>query len=151
MRVNGGKTMAWTNVAQAARFHAAMEEHARQNLAKRVKELRRYKGWTEADLWQKSGVSIQTISRIENAKTEEPRENTLKSLAKAFGVTHEDLAGPRSSPEEVELAYQSQLDNIEGMLEEVLRLLRHESLGDVLKNDEGDDGPGDVQGGRAAP
>lgn len=134
MEVKDGNPLVWTNSAQTARFHAAVEEQQRLQLAKRLKELRRYKGWTEADLWHASGVSIQTISRLENGHTTDPRENTLLSLAKAFKVSRDDLAGPRLSPEEVDEATQTQLDRIEAAVNEVLSRLR------------GDDGPPEPPG-----
>lgn len=86
-----------------------MEEQQRKRLALNITRLRRAKGWSEADLWQQSGASIQTISRLENARTKEPRESTIQRIAGAFGITSEELAGPRTSPEEMEQAAQKQL------------------------------------------
>jgi transcriptional regulator with XRE-family HTH domain len=119
--------MPWTSSAETARFRAAMEQQQRKALAKRLKELRVYKGWSEADLRQQSGVSVETISRLENAKTKEPREHTLLSLAKAFKMTREELAGPRATPEEMDRAYEGELGEIRRQLARldllVIRLL----------------------------
>lgn len=100
-----------------------MEEQQRQHLAGAIRTRRTYKGWTEATLSQESGVSIETISRLENAKTENPRDHTIASLAAAFKITSEELAGPRLSPEELDQATQTQLDRIETKLAH---------LGDIL-------------------
>lgn len=51
-----------------------------------LKQLRRSKGWTQADLFEKSKVPIRTIQRIEEGRTKSPQSENLKSLAKAFGI-----------------------------------------------------------------
>jgi transcriptional regulator with XRE-family HTH domain len=93
-----------------------MEAQQREHLATEIRRRRTYKGWTEALLATESGVSIETISRLENEKTENPRDHTIRSLAKAFGITSEELAGPRLSPEDMDKAAQTQLDRIEASL-----------------------------------
>lgn len=120
MQVKRGKTLGWTSSAETARFRAAMEEQQRQRLAQRLKDLRKYKGWTEPELAHEAGVSIQTISRLENGQTENPRDNTIQRLANAYKMTREELAGPRTSPEEMDRAYESQLDDIKAKLELLL-------------------------------
>ncbi len=120
MHVNSSESMTWTSPTETARFRAAMEEQQRQGLAKKVKDLRIYKGWTEAILARESGVSIETISRLENAKTENPRDHTISSLAAAFAMTSDELAGPRLSPEDMDRVTQTQLDRIEAKLNTLL-------------------------------
>lgn len=97
-----------------------MEQRARDHLAKRLKELREYKGWTADDLAHESGVSIRTVSRLETANIENPRETTLVRLAGALEQTREALAGPRLTPEAMDRAAQTQLDTIEAMLRVLL-------------------------------
>lgn len=123
MPVNPDKSMAWTTPAQTARFQSAMEEQARQQLAKRLKELRQYKGWTADELAHQSGVSPRTVSRLETAGVENPRETTLVRLADAFQMDREALAGPRLTPEAMDQAARTQLDTIEGMLRILIRRL----------------------------
>ncbi len=50
---------------------------------------------SQADLARKSGVSRETISRIETGSHEDPRPATLRDLAGALGVQPLDLVvGP---------------------------------------------------------
>lgn len=67
-----------------------------------IKALRLGKGWTQADLSKFSGVSVETIKRYENGKTNPTFEN-LSQIANALGVKvknlHDDLSlsVPKSS------------------------------------------------------
>ena len=133
MPVNTHTPMTWTTSAETARFRRAMDEKQRERLGTEIKRRRDYKGWTEARLAHESGVSVETISRLENAKTENPRENTIRSLARVFEITSEELAGPRLSPEEADQVVQTQLDRIEAMLHVLVSQLpgpakKHERL-----------------------
>lgn len=123
MDVKGDHRMTWTSSSETARFRQAMEEQQRQRLAAKITAEREYRGWTEAKLAQESGVSIETISRLENAKTENPRDLTIASLAEAFGKTSDELAGPRLSPEAVDELTQTQLDRIEAGIGHLADLL----------------------------
>lgn len=98
MHVKGDKAMTWTSASETARFRAAMEEQQRERLGAVIKQRRDYKGWTEARLAQESGVSIETISRLENAKTENPRDHTISSLAAAFEMTQRRAGRPPAIP-----------------------------------------------------
>jgi transcriptional regulator with XRE-family HTH domain len=57
-----------------------------KELAKKVKELRNRKGFSQEELSDKSGLSLRTIQRIENGETE-PRGDSLKRLSAAFDVS----------------------------------------------------------------
>jgi transcriptional regulator with XRE-family HTH domain len=59
-------------------------------LARRIKELRNRKGFSQEELSEKSGLSLRTIQRIENGETE-PRGDSLKRLSIAFDVNPDDL------------------------------------------------------------
>ena len=59
-------------------------------LARRIKELRNRKGFSQEELSEKSGLSLRTIQRIENGETE-PRGDSLKRLSVAFEVNPDDL------------------------------------------------------------
>ena len=61
-----------------------------KELAKRIKELRNRKGFSQEELSEKSGLSLRTIQRIENGETE-PRGDSLKRLALAFNVTPDEI------------------------------------------------------------
>lgn len=66
------------------------EKMKNRNLAKRVKELRNRKGFSQEILAEESGLSLRTIQRIENEETE-PTGETLKKLANALNVNPDDL------------------------------------------------------------
>jgi len=61
-----------------------------KELAKRIKELRNRKGFSQEELSEKSGLSLRTIQRIENGETE-PRGDSLKRLALSFNVTPDEI------------------------------------------------------------
>jgi uncharacterized Tic20 family protein len=61
-----------------------------KDLAKRVKALRKRKGFSQEKLTENSGLSLRTIQRIENGETE-PTGDTLKRLSDALDVTPNEL------------------------------------------------------------
>jgi transcriptional regulator with XRE-family HTH domain len=61
-----------------------------KELAKRIKELRTRKGFSQEELSEKSGLSLRTIQRIENGETE-PRGDSLRRLSVAFDVNPDEL------------------------------------------------------------
>lgn len=52
----------------------------------RARELRESRGWTQAELAEKSGVRVATLSAIENGRTKGIDFDTLERLAAALGV-----------------------------------------------------------------
>ncbi len=52
---------------------------------RRVRELRRRNGLSQADLARLSGVGQDTISNLESGR-HEPRPSTLRKIAAVFGV-----------------------------------------------------------------
>jgi transcriptional regulator with XRE-family HTH domain len=63
-------------------------------LAKRVSAARQRAGLTQAELAEATGVTDETISRIERGRYE-PAVSTLFRLAEALEVSLDDLAGDR--------------------------------------------------------
>ena len=57
----------------------------------RIKEIREEKHMTQEELVNKSGISRQTISAIENGKTTNVKSGTLIALAEALGTTLDDI------------------------------------------------------------
>lgn len=53
----------------------------------RLKEIRENKGMTQAELENKSGISRQTISAIENGRLSDVKSGTLVALAEALETT----------------------------------------------------------------
>jgi transcriptional regulator with XRE-family HTH domain len=62
-------------------------------LAKRVKEYRKQKGWTQQKFAEKTGLSFNTITKIEQGIGDSPTLKTLLKLANALGVGLDELVG----------------------------------------------------------
>lgn len=60
-----------------------------------VRNLRTARGWSQKVLADKIGVSDMTISKMERGITHLYRRDTLTKIAKAFGVTPDQLIAPR--------------------------------------------------------
>lgn len=66
---------------------AYWDEFLKVWIATQIKALREQRGWTQKDLAEKAGMKQSRISALENLTYENWSVNTLKRLAKAFGVT----------------------------------------------------------------
>jgi transcriptional regulator with XRE-family HTH domain len=62
-------------------------------LKDRLKQLRKAAGLTQQGLAMKAGLSVSAVVQIENGTIPDPRISTLRALAKAMGVTLDQLAG----------------------------------------------------------
>jgi len=72
-------------------------------ISEKLRQLRKKKGWTQAQLSRFSGVSQQAISHIESGRNA-PTGNTLKILAPVLGCTVDELLGePRPVDHEIGL------------------------------------------------
>jgi len=60
------------------------------DLAKKIKELRTRKGFSQEELAETAEINLRTVQRIESGETE-PRGDTLKRLANALNVTADEL------------------------------------------------------------
>jgi transcriptional regulator with XRE-family HTH domain len=60
------------------------------DLAKKIKELRTRKGFSQEQLADAAQINLRTVQRIESGETE-PRGDTLQRLAAALNVTADDL------------------------------------------------------------
>ncbi len=60
-------------------------------LKDRLRELRKAADLTQQDLANKADLSISAVVQIEAGKIPDPRISTLKALAKALGVTVDEL------------------------------------------------------------
>lgn len=91
----------------------------RREVGRRVVQLRESKGWGQEDLAHEAGVSVKTVSRIENGR-HESRNNTVERIASALGVDKDEL-WPKTVPLGLgsEDPYQAQLDRIEKALVEL--------------------------------
>jgi transcriptional regulator with XRE-family HTH domain len=62
-------------------------------LSKRVKELRKQKGWSQQKLAEKAGLAFNTITKIEQGLAAHPNLKTLLKLADVFEVGLDELVG----------------------------------------------------------
>ena len=62
-------------------------------LAKRVKEFRNQKGWSQQKLAEKTGLSFNTITKIEQGIGDSPTLKTLLKLSEAFEIGLDELVG----------------------------------------------------------
>jgi len=58
---------------------------------KNLKKLRNKKGWSQERLAREAGISYQTLIKIEQDRIKNPKLETLIKLAKALGVSIDDL------------------------------------------------------------
>ena len=70
------------------------------DIGERLENIRRLRMWTQVRLAREAGVSPTTVSAIETGKIGRPHFGTLSKLARALGVTPEELLGARSAFEE---------------------------------------------------
>ena len=62
-------------------------------LAKRLKELRKERNWTQQKLAEKASLSFNAITKIEQGAAEHPTLKTLLKLADTFGISLDALVG----------------------------------------------------------
>jgi transcriptional regulator with XRE-family HTH domain len=62
----------------------------------RLRELRTAAGLTQQDLAVKAGLSMSAVAHLEGGRIPDPRLSTLKALARALGVSLDDLAREES-------------------------------------------------------
>lgn len=88
-------------------------------IGKFVAELRRQKGWTQAQLGEMLGVTNKTVSRWENGNYM-PELAIIPSLAEALGVSvNELMAGDRFAEEEYKREADAQLLKTMQLIEEI--------------------------------
>lgn len=62
-------------------------------LAKRLKELRKQKSWSQQKLAEKTGLSFNAVTKIEQGLAKHPTLKTLLKLADAFNISIDKLVG----------------------------------------------------------
>ena len=64
---------------------------------KNLVKIRKEKGWSQEKLAVESGISYNTIIKIERGGIENPKIATVIKLADALGVTIDEMAGRRNN------------------------------------------------------
>jgi transcriptional regulator with XRE-family HTH domain len=59
----------------------------------RIREARQQRGWTQAQLAERSGITIGYIKQLEGGHKPNPTQDTLHKLARAFGISVSELLG----------------------------------------------------------
>ena len=62
-------------------------------LAERIKKFRKQKGWSQQKLAEKTGLSFNAITKIEQGLAKHPTLKTLIKLADVFGMSIDELVG----------------------------------------------------------
>lgn len=57
----------------------------------RIAELRRAQGWDQSELARRAGVRQPSLSRIETGARRNPNAETMRRIARALGVSVDDL------------------------------------------------------------
>lgn len=88
-----------TGIIRIARAGARAEEPAEPlNLGRRVRELRKERGWTLEQAAGQAGLARSTLSKIENGQMS-PTYEALKKLAEGLSITVPQLFTPPSRPQ----------------------------------------------------
>lgn len=64
-----------------------------KKIGERIEQLRMQKGWSQAELAAKVGVTRSAINQLESGETKNPRPATLMKLADALQVDERELMG----------------------------------------------------------
>jgi len=94
------------------------------DLGKKVKALRKSEGWSQLDLSKRTLLSRGRIAQLETNPIAEVKGDSLVSLAKAFGITTEQLVSNRDPGKMVGLKLQPITRNAP--------IMRWDSLPDIL-------------------
>jgi transcriptional regulator with XRE-family HTH domain len=61
-------------------------------LAKKIRELRKKKGYSQEKLAREADVSYNTVVKLESGESKHPTIQTMAGIAQALGVSLDDLA-----------------------------------------------------------
>jgi len=62
-------------------------------LSEKLKQLRKEKGWSQQKLAEKTGLSFNAITKIEQGLAKHPTLKTLVKIADVFGISIDELVG----------------------------------------------------------
>lgn len=87
------RSLGWTRRDIAATFQRMLQERY-ETVGREVRRLRLSQGLTHETLAFKAGVSVKTISRVENGRLHEHRGGTYRKIAEALGIDVQVLLAP---------------------------------------------------------
>ncbi len=95
-RVRGIEEFTFFIKMDTYRLFIVLKSHESQGkmYLKNLAKLRKQKGWSQEKLAVESGVSYNTIIKLERGRIENPKIDTVLKLAKALGVNIDDLVTP---------------------------------------------------------
>jgi len=64
-----------------------------RKLSDQIKNFRKQKGWSQQKLAEKTGLSFNAITKIEQGLAKHPTLKTLIKLSDVFGVSLDELVG----------------------------------------------------------
>ena len=91
---------------------ATIERRYMNELGKRIRSAREYRGMTQKQAAQAAGIATDMISRLENGRYQSPGLRTLLRIAEGLGASVSELlpeAGIESQPSSVELSQRAKL------------------------------------------
>ncbi|WP_328344937.1 helix-turn-helix domain-containing protein [Micromonospora sp. NBC_00421] len=110
------------------------EEVGPARLGQLIREARRARRWTQRDLAEESGVSIETIKRYENGKTNSPEADLIRNIIRALNipvveipialglVTRDELDPPPAPPRQ-----------FDPLVEEAIAILRDPDMSETAR------------------
>lgn len=60
----------------------------------KIRAARQARNWTQAELAEASGISLNYIKQLEGGHKPNPTQDTLQKLARAFGISLDELVEP---------------------------------------------------------
>lgn len=112
-----------------------------ESLGKKLKELREERGWSQAKLAMKSGVSRSHISLIELERIKHPRAGVLINLARALDIHEKQLYEAAGYIKEAKSDYdlretpEQVLDNIKLNVRRLEKMLENQKEEEKEKNE----------------
>jgi transcriptional regulator with XRE-family HTH domain len=97
-------------------------------IAQRLRKLRTQRGWSFAQLGQRSGLDGSTVWKIESGATPNPGQDTLGKIARALGVSLSEIVGETPLP-------RRRTEIIEGVARVPMMRVRVDSFGHVSWED----------------
>lgn len=126
--------MAWTKRSVALTLVAVAEEQ-RRAAGLRIVQLREARGWSQETLAAEAGVSVKSVSRLENGRLD-ARRSTVEKLANALEVPVGDITPAQVPPLGLGAEPLDQLDRIEGKVDALLmRMAAVEAAYDATAGD----------------